>query len=1018
MQNKAIWKPLTISIILMMVATNIVVGADLVNTASNLKWNDEEPELYVHPTYLEFGEIGTGETAWASFYVENTGGGVLEWGAGCDMDWIEVYHDYGFLNGGDKYVVEVKIDTSYLEGGESYEGDICVTSNGGAAGVCVVVYVEEEPELYVHPTYLEFGEMRTGETAWASFYVENTGGGLLEWGAGWDMNWIEVYPDYGLLNGGDDYEVEVEIDTTNLEEGGSGSIYLTSNGGDAEVCVEVKIEGSTPIYHLPIYPPIASFTYVPQSPITIMFDASCSYDSDGTIVEYNWDFGDGVMGSGITYNHTYIVNGTYTVKLTVIDNDYSTDTITYNVTITNVTSYDICDFINDLGLENITFAHLISLVKLFRYGCLDSIPPEHRPNGVIKNLTEDDINAVVAYFHGDVVLGNNYAKKSCGRECIAVSEKPVHNLNTGENFSTIQAAIDDNDTKDGHTITVYSGVYYENVVVNKSVTLIGNGQPVVEASGRGSAITLTADGITVEGFNVTKGSWGGAGIKVISNHNVITGNTLHNNGAGIVLYDSSNKNSITSNAFVNAGLLVYDSYQNRVKDNTVNGKPLVYLEDALDYVVEDAGQVILVNCTNITVENMDLSNTSVGIELWKTEGSKILNNIVSNNNYGISLYNSSNNNSITGNNVNNNNYGGIALRSSSNNTITGNNVSNNSGSGIRLYDSSNNNTIMGNNVNNNNWGGIILETSNNTITGNTFFSNGITLESSSNNIRDNTFVNDGLSFVGSQYQNTVKDNTVNGKPLVYLEDASDYKVEDAGQVILVNCRNITVENLDLFNTRVGIELQGTEDSTISNNTVCNNGEGISLLYSNNNTITGNNVSNNNYGISLYDSSNNNTITGNNVSNNNYGIWLYDSSNNNTITGNNVSSNVFGIYLADSSNNSSITGNNVNNNVDGIYLWVSSNNTIYFNNFINNTDNVDSHRSTTIWNSPFEITYTYNGTTYESYLGNYWSDYEGTDAEGDGIGDTHYSIDSNEDVSDDYPLMKPFENYIISTSAPA
>jgi nitrous oxidase accessory protein NosD len=55
----------------------------------------------------------------------------------------------------------------------------------------------------------------------------------------------------------------------------------------------------------------------------------------------------------------------------------------------------------------------------------------------------------------------------------------------------------------------------------------------------------------------------------------------------------------------------------------------------------------------------------------------------------------------------------------------------------------------------------------------------------------------------------------------------------------------------------------------------------------------------------------------------------------------------------------------------------------------------------------EITYTYDGTTYKSYLGNYWNDYKGTDAEGDGIGDTHYSIYS---VRDDYPLMTPFENY--------
>jgi parallel beta-helix repeat protein len=304
-------------------------------------------------------------------------------------------------------------------------------------------------------------------------------------------------------------------------------------------------------------------------------------------------------------------------------------------------------------------------------------------------------------------------------------------------------------------------------------------------------------------------------------------------------------------------------------------------------------------------------------------------------------------------------------------------------------------------------------------------------------ITGNVFVNDGLS-VYSSHQNTVEDNTVNGKPLVYLEDVSDYKVEDAGQVILVNCTNITVENLDLSNTSGGIALWKTENSKISNNTVCNNNRGgISLSSSSNNTITGNNVSSNNNrgGICIDDSSNNNTITGNNVSSNNWsgislssssnntitgnnvsnnnwsGISLSSSSNNNTITGNNVSSNGVDIRLCYSSNNNTITGNNVSNNDWGsIHLHYSSNNKIYFNNFINNIDiGYSIYDSTTIWNSPLEITYTYDATTYKSYLGNYWDDYEGTDADGDGSGDTHYSIYS-------YPLMKPFENYILPRSA--
>ena len=378
----------------------------------------EPPELYVHPTYLDFGVMKIGETAWDSFSVWNEGEETLEWEADCDY-WIDVYPSSGSLWGGDSHEVEVEIDTTDLEGGETYDGYIYLTSNGGDKEVYVKVYVVKPPELYVYPTNLDFGEMGIEETAWDSFSVWNEGEETLEWEADWDMCWIDVYPSSGSLNGGDKKVVEVEIDTTDLEGGESydGYIYLTSNGGDAEVYVEVQIDGSPSIY----YPPVASFTYTYLSPIIIMFDASRSYDNDGFIVDYNWDFGDGVTGTGITYNHTYIANGTYNVKLTVTDNDYLTNITTWNVTINiNVTSYDVCDFVNDIGLENLTFAHVSFLIDLFiglNSSILDQVPPEHKPNRIIKNITEDDINAVGAYYCGNIVFGNYYANKSCGRVC-------------------------------------------------------------------------------------------------------------------------------------------------------------------------------------------------------------------------------------------------------------------------------------------------------------------------------------------------------------------------------------------------------------------------------------------------------------------------------------------------------------------------------------------------------------------------------------------------------------------------
>ena len=203
----------------------------------------------------------------------------------------------------------------------------------------------------------------------------------------------------------------------------------------------------------------------------------------------------------------------------------------------------------------------------------------------------------------------------------------------------------------------------------------------------------------------------------------------------------------------------------------------------------------------------------------------------------------------------------------------------------------------------NNWRGIHLYYSNNTT------------------ITGNTFVNNGL-FLDASYSNTILDNTVNDKPLVYLEDASGLTVGDAGQVILVNCRGIKVENLELSNTPVGVELWGTSESIITGNIAENNYYGIYLGYSNNNTITGNIVENNDIGIRPR---------------------------------------------------------------------FSNGNTIHRNDFTGNQIQVSSMESANFWD--------------DGSKGNYWSDYLGSDADGDGVGDTPYVIDDNN--KDNRPSMQAY-----------
>jgi len=132
-----------------------------------------------------------------------------------------------------------------------------------------------------------------------------------------------------------------------------------------------------------------------------------------------------------------------------------------------------------------------------------------------------------------------------------------------------------------------------------------------------------------------------------------------------------------------------------------------------------------------------------------------------------------------------------------------------------------------------------------------------------------------------------------------------------------------------------------------------------------------------------------------------GIYLVPSSNN-TITRNNITANTgSGIWTGGVSNN--ITGNHIANNNIGILFHVSHD-LIYNNNFINNTKQVEDICWTNPW-LPSSATILDDG--YPSG-GNYWSDYNGTDADQDGIGDSPYVIDANN--QDNYPLMGMFSDF--------
>jgi parallel beta-helix repeat protein len=224
----------------------------------------------------------------------------------------------------------------------------------------------------------------------------------------------------------------------------------------------------------------------------------------------------------------------------------------------------------------------------------------------------------------------------------------------------------------------------------------------------------------------------------------------------------------------------------------------------------------------------------------------------------------------------------------------------------------------------------------------------------------------------------------------------------------VNISGFTVQGA-IGSWKAGIYLTNVDHCTISENTVSNNYNGISLWYSSsNNTLTGNTVSNNDWGIRLLTSSNN-TLTSNFVLNNTYGIILSGKSNYNTLTCNIAHSNTYYVILLEGSSNNNITGNIVSNNGAGIWLNMCNNNLIYNNYFDNPYNAWDTRRNT--WNITKTAGINILGGSWLG--GNYWSDYTGSDTDGDGLGDTPYDISGG--TNNDYrPLVAIAAPHIFDT----
>jgi len=230
------------------------------------------------------------------------------------------------------------------------------------------------------------------------------------------------------------------------------------------------------------------------------------------------------------------------------------------------------------------------------------------------------------------------------------------------------------------------------------------------------------------------------------------------------------------------------------------------------------------------------------------------------------------------------------------------------------------------------------------------------------------------------HKGTYYEHVVVNKSLSLVGENMDLTIVDGrgtGKVIVVNASGVSIHGFTVRNSGAldsGILVDGSIGNNISHN-IIEYTNGISLYYSGNNLISSNIIISNYYN----------------------GIYLLSSSNN-VISNNNITFNYDGIRLQSSSNNV-ISGNTMFSNFRcGIYIDYSSNNTIYHNNF-DNLENV------LILQSGMKNAWDYTNE------GNYWNNYAGHDLNGDGIGDSSYDIDPQN--QDKHPLMGMFSIFNIT-----
>ena len=556
----------------------------------------------------------------------------------------------------------------------------------------------------------------------------------------------------------------------------------------------------------------------------------------------------------------------------------------------------------------------------------------------IEKFQEEKIKKI-EFTHG--IISNKKIDKNI---IIRSSENILYVGGNGpNNYTNIQDAIDN--TSDGDTVFVYddSSPYFENIIIDKSIQLIGENKDTTVVNGSKldsflDTINITANNVDIQGFsiNYNYGFYYQAAILVTGDHVTISNCKFYNNNwVGISCLDTSYTQIFNCEFFYNLiALHLVDSNNNIIKD-------CYFYENSDDIVLfENSHANKILNCTCI-------GNSFSGIHIQHSSGNQVINCTIKNGYEGIGLAYAPNT-KLQGNTINNNieNFGIGSLSISdficdidTSNAINGKPIY----YWINHYDeqipsdaafigliSCTNITVKNINITDNFQGIVCVDTTNSIIENCDFIKNGghgiFFVTSSNNKIYNCACANNFFSGVYLNYQSN--------NNMVFENNISNIQV--SGFWIEESINN-QILNHNINNCYKGISLDKSPSNILRENKMFNCGlavDGVTLYDYINDVDTTNTVN----GKTLYYIINETGL----VLPTNTGQVVLINSKNCNISNLDLSNGTVGIELAFSSNNT-ISKNIINNNkMVAIDLDCSSNNfnKIYNNNIIDNSYGVD------------------------------------------------------------------------------